>query len=244
MSDESVSKRDWPPRLWDWKSGLAILLLFLALYFGGSFWIGRHPELFPAGDGERQLVLLAGLLDIAASGGSVLLIGLLFKRHRLREIGFRRTGRQWLLIAVALFIVLIILRAILVAILWVMFPALREGLEPLEALRLRGAPLPQALLIILVVGFLAPLAEELFWRGFLHNWLRNRLGPWLAIVLSSLAFGLFHIIPLQIVAAVLMGFALAWIYEESGSLWPAILLHACNNLAALLITLLVPLPTM
>jgi membrane protease YdiL (CAAX protease family) len=43
-------------------------------------------------------------------------------------------------------------------------------------------------------------------------------------------FGIFHLIPLQMFLAGIMGIALAWIYERSNTLWAPILMHMINNL--------------
>jgi len=63
----------------------------------------------------------------------------------------------------------------------------------------------------------------------------NIISPiWLymAIIISSVLFGLIHMIPLQIVAAAFMGMALGWIYYKTKSLWFVIIIHAINNALA------------
>ena len=93
-----------------------------------------------------------------------------------------------------------------------------------------------ALLVIVLVTVIAPLGEELFFRGFFFGALRNWHGPILAAVLSGLVFGLVHagsapvgyLVPLAI-----FGFGLCMLYELTGSLYPAIALHALNNSIAL-----------
>jgi membrane protease YdiL (CAAX protease family) len=93
-----------------------------------------------------------------------------------------------------------------------------------------------ALVVIVLVTVIAPLGEELFFRGFFFGALRNWHGPILAAVLSGLVFGLVHagsapvgyLVPLAI-----FGFGLCMLYELTGSLYPAIVLHALNNSIAL-----------
>jgi membrane protease YdiL (CAAX protease family)/uncharacterized RDD family membrane protein YckC len=91
--------------------------------------------------------------------------------------------------------------------------------------------------VVLIAG-LAPVAEETFFRGFFFAGLRRRLSLWPAALISGLVFGLIHaptgvttVIPLSI-----LGAALAWLYERTGSLWPPILAHAFNNGLALALT--------
>ena len=93
-----------------------------------------------------------------------------------------------------------------------------------------------ALVVIVLVTVIAPLGEELFFRGFFFGALRNWRGPILAAILSGAVFGLVHagsapvayLVPLAI-----FGFGLCMLYELTGSLYPAIALHALNNSIAL-----------
>lgn len=84
----------------------------------------------------------------------------------------------------------------------------------------------------LTAVLIAPLLEEILFRGLILEGLLRRMSPARAIGLSALAFGLFHLHPIHIVAAGAMGLALGYIYYRTRALWLVILLHAINNLAA------------
>jgi membrane protease YdiL (CAAX protease family) len=81
---------------------------------------------------------------------------------------------------------------------------------------------------IFVVG-VAPPVEEFFFRGFLYQSLRNRIGIWGGAALSGLIFGAIHFKPDFLVPLAMLGFILALLFEKSGSLWPCILLHSIYN---------------
>jgi membrane protease YdiL (CAAX protease family) len=83
-----------------------------------------------------------------------------------------------------------------------------------------------------VLAVLAPLAEELVFRGLLYGWLRGFLPFALVAILTSALFGLAHGELAHAIAAGILGLALAFIRERSGSLWPAIVAHVVNNLVA------------
>lgn len=75
-----------------------------------------------------------------------------------------------------------------------------------------------------------PITEEFLFRGLLYRWLRDRWGTWAGIFLSALIFALIH--PPTAGAApliFLLGLALAWLYERTGSLKPGMVLHGANN---------------
>lgn len=82
---------------------------------------------------------------------------------------------------------------------------------------------------------LAPIAEEVFFRGLLQTYLVGVLGSrWRAIGLASLAFAVVHVsqphaIPALIVLSLLIGYA----YERTGALMSPILIHAFFNLKTL-----------
>jgi membrane protease YdiL (CAAX protease family) len=83
--------------------------------------------------------------------------------------------------------------------------------------------------LMLMLGALAvPLAEELLFRGILYTWLR-RWGVAVAVGVSAIVFGLFHGVSIVLPAAMLLGVVTALIYEKSGSIWPAVMVHVVNN---------------
>lgn len=87
----------------------------------------------------------------------------------------------------------------------------------------------------LSASLIAPVTEELLFRGFLFAGLRGRLGLVPAVVVSSLAFALFHFNPYAFPALVALGAVLAWLFQRSGSLWPGVALHATINTVTLLV---------
>ena len=93
----------------------------------------------------------------------------------------------------------------------------------------------KATLIVLAV-VMAPLFEEIVFRGIIQKGLINKgMNPVKAILLSSLVFGVVHGNPWQFVGAVLLGCVLGLVYYKTKSLLLPILLHAFNNLCSALL---------
>lgn len=97
----------------------------------------------------------------------------------------------------------------------------------------------ESTLNLLVVTFLvtvvAPIGEELFFRGFFFSALRNWRGAWPAAIVTGLVFGAIHLgsAPVgQLVPLAAFGVGLCLLYHWSGSLYPSIVLHALNNALA------------
>jgi membrane protease YdiL (CAAX protease family) len=101
--------------------------------------------------------------------------------------------------------------------------------------RIAESPRPMLTYMFLIFSFtFAPVAEEVFFRGFLFNAFRVRM-PWvLAIVTQSLLFGFSHVFGLvHSAGACVAGLILAIIYEWRKTLVTPILVHAgCNAVAA------------
>ncbi len=79
--------------------------------------------------------------------------------------------------------------------------------------------------------FLAPILEELFFRGFLLTFLKNFTSTWLAIFLSAGVFAFAHLNLGIVLPLWFLGIVLGIAYEHTGSLVVPISVHACFNLA-------------
>jgi membrane protease YdiL (CAAX protease family)/uncharacterized RDD family membrane protein YckC len=94
-----------------------------------------------------------------------------------------------------------------------------------------------AISAVLVIAVVAPVTEELFFRGFVFAGLRSRWPLWPSAVVVGLIFGLVHA-PTGLTAVVPLaglGVALCWLYNRTGSLWPCVTAHVVNNGLALLV---------
>ncbi|NDJ35289.1 MAG: CPBP family intramembrane metalloprotease [Chloroflexi bacterium] len=237
----------WPPTLWNWKNAVIILVVWFAGFIAVNVIaamvllvqsgvmaeiVAGNAEILetvePVVTFEVQVVSFIGLAVISL--GTVAAVNVLGPRNSLQAFGFRPMEQRWWLISAGLAVALAGSRVLLGWGLLLLFPALQESAEALAAsLLIPDLTLIESLVMMFFISFWVPFYEEVFFRGFLHNWLRNRLSLWPAIVVSSLAFGFIHIVPVQIVTAFLLGVGLAWVYEKSGSLWSAVVLHVVNN---------------
>jgi len=92
-----------------------------------------------------------------------------------------------------------------------------------------------AVAAVLLIVVVAPVTEELFFRGFVFAGLRSRWALLPAALTTGLIFGLVHATTgiTTVVPLAALGFALCWLYDRTGSLWPCIIAHAINNGLAL-----------
>jgi uncharacterized protein len=94
------------------------------------------------------------------------------------------------------------------------------------------------LFVALAVIVVAPVAEELFFRGFFYRALRTRLRVWSAALIDGLVFGSLHFqgIDMAVVLPIIAVFGIVQclIYERTGSLFAVIAVHAGFNMVAML----------
>ena len=76
---------------------------------------------------------------------------------------------------------------------------------------------------------IAPIMEEILFRGILHDALMRKYGVFVGILIASAVFGIVHLIPQQVVNAFMIGIVLGYIYYRTGALLPVILIHCINN---------------
>ncbi|MBN2805454.1 MAG: CPBP family intramembrane metalloprotease [Prolixibacteraceae bacterium] len=86
----------------------------------------------------------------------------------------------------------------------------------------------------LKVVVIAPVVEEILFRGIIMHGLMRNNRSWVAVLLSGILFSAFHLNPWQMTYTFFLGILLGWIMVKTRSLPLAILVHALNNLLVLL----------
>lgn len=93
--------------------------------------------------------------------------------------------------------------------------------------------LPSPLLFFIGGAVIAPVVEEIFFRGFVFAGLRPRYGWQKAAVISAVLFALLHFTLTAILPIFILGLIFAYLYQISESIWPPILMHMLTNALAL-----------
>jgi membrane protease YdiL (CAAX protease family) len=93
---------------------------------------------------------------------------------------------------------------------------------------------------LLLIGVLAPIVEELVFRGLLYGWIAGRWGGTAGLVVSSLAFAAAHYEPAHIILVLPLGFLFGWLRRRTDSLLPSLCSHIVNNSFALLAAVYLP----
>ena len=110
-----------------------------------------------------------------------------------------------------------------------------EQLHSAVDLSLARSDLVGLIVMGLAAVVVAPVAEELLFRGLVLRQIRQRLGPLPALLTSSLLFAAMHGDPSQMLTYTVLGAGFGLGYLWSGSLWTPVVMHALWNLTAVIL---------
>lgn len=146
----------------------------------------------------------------------------------LQDIGFRPVKPVVLLLMLPLTLAMLILSGIIAELTTSLFGDVPDAGDQLGVTSV-GLSVTDLVCLLIVAVMVAPIIEEVVFRGLLYQLVRARKGVSLAIIVSAVAFAGVHFIPLLLGVFVVMGIVFALVTEHFKSLYPAILLHALNN---------------
>jgi membrane protease YdiL (CAAX protease family) len=130
-------------------------------------------------------------------------------------------------------IVSIVVWEIVVTILPFEDPGQEQGLTPKHWEPAHAGAFAANLVLFCVV---APIVEELTFRGVGQSLLREQFGAMSAIVLIAIAFGAWHGLLIALLVLIPFGAALAYLRERTGSVLPGMVVHALFNAAAIAVS--------
>ena len=111
----------------------------------------------------------------------------------------------------------------LVGILVPFFPSYQEISDTLQAAN--GSTIS-----VLAITILAPIFEEILFRGIIFNELKKSMPVLPAIIAQGVFFGIYHLNLLQGIYAAILGCILGLIYQMTKSLWSNVIVHMTFNL--------------
>lgn len=180
-----------------------------------------------AADLGKKMMELAVVQQMALIAAPAIFMAILLTSSARKTLRLKMPSGRMLAVAVALPFVLHPLAIELLASLQSFFPQLPDSAKAAFA-AMSDDTLP--LYVIIGVFALTPaLCEEVAFRGFILSGFGSGGRTGVAIILSSVTFGLIHMVPQQVFNASLLGMVLGLIAVRSNSLWPGVAFHFCFN---------------
>jgi membrane protease YdiL (CAAX protease family) len=207
------------------------LLLVLALVIGTSLTAPFTADALALQAGEGEISLLGSAVILVAAQLGLLIVGYLFV-YRTRALAALPhfpgrdpiraivAGLGWGIVAwVGSTIVLFLVSELLA----------RLGRPPPVGPAEQAIAMLDPWVVVAATVVFAPIAEELFFRGIAFNaWLREAGRIW-AYVGSAALFAAIHLSLESLLPIFLLGLALGWVYQRTGSLLAPIAMHATVN---------------
>ncbi len=201
---------------------LMMLLQFVSLNAAGRAIVGTPPE-----ELGLKVMSIAVIQQIALIGSPAIFMALLLTSSARQTLKLTLPKFKYVVVAMLLPWLLHPLAIEILASLKQFFPQLPEGAKAaFAAMKDKSIPL------VFVFGTFAltpAICEELAFRGFILSGLGRTGRTGVAIVLSSVMFGIIHMIPQQVFNATLVGMLVGLIALRSNSLLPGVIFHFCFN---------------
>jgi membrane protease YdiL (CAAX protease family) len=222
-------RRALPPERYRGPS--VFLLLALALVIGSALTAPFTDDALALQSGAGEISLLGSAVILVAAQVGLLIVGYLFVyrtkalsalpsfpgRDPIRAIV---AGLGWGVLAwIGSTIVLFLVSELLA----------RIGRPPPVGPAEQAIAMLNPWLVTVAIVVFAPIAEELFFRGIVFNaWLREAGRTW-AYIGSAALFAAIHLSLESLLPIFLLGLALAWVYQRTGTLLAPITMHATVN---------------
>lgn len=214
-----------PPRkpAWNIWQGLFLVVIVTIIEFPLG-WLESPKDL----DSVRGILkfIEVGLGD-ALLYFSVIWIFLKFIRRPFSDLGFAKPRQRYVVLGFVVGVLLFV----------------GVGLLGSVLTKLLGTPAPQSfavavkganytwefILLTLLGGIVAPLKEEMLFRGLIYPPLRQAFGRGKGILLTGVFFATLHLEVIRFLPLFIGGVVLTWLYERSSSIWPSIVAHGTWN---------------
>jgi membrane protease YdiL (CAAX protease family) len=233
-----LSDKQWQPRL------VMMLAALIFLSLSGAVLAAKITlELLHTHISSQNLRLVSLVLSVTGFHLTALvLIHFFLLKHETNwaeGFGFaqRNTIRCIALTVAALPVVLAVMLSLGAVSQWLLsqiaeatgWNSLKPELQPAVRMLQEDWPVYFIVLQGIIALLIAPLAEEVIFRGILYTALKQRTGLVLAALISSVLFAAIHFYPAGFLSLLFLSLAAVWLYERTRNLLAPILLHALFN---------------
>lgn len=186
--------------------------------------------ILPGGAGRINQLLIGELIQCGVIFFLIWFFWRFCHKRSWQALGLQNSqGAHWLAWAIGNGFFLLVIMLMLSMLLSLLLP---HGLPPQNvAAIIATAQTPwEKLVPIIVTGLLAPVSEEVFFRGFIYNSLRCKFTTTISVLLTAAVFGCMHYDPIRVVPLMMGGIWLNILYVKTNSLYVSMVAHSVWNL--------------
>jgi len=239
-----------------WKIGDIFKIVILAFAFGYlffmvlSFCLGSVQSVMKTKftflkNNNFRMIFDTVILDVI-----VLLIILRFMhkvyKKKFASLGFvKKNIRKNILYGICGYVAIVPVILILGILVYILLNILKIKPPPQPIVGLFLAETNVALIFTssIIAAIFGPVIEEIFFRGVMYNAVKRKFGVFAGIFITSVLFSFLHTHAMTyflvgFVPILILGMALAYLYEKTGSLIPSITLHIMNNVGSVFMVFL------
>ena len=217
-----LSVLDW---LFIYTGTIVLVNLLIGTQLYPSRWMA---SLLPGGANDVNLLFIHEILQCALIAGGVMLF-LHLRQKNMQSIGWKEPeDAQDYIRAVIFGVVTCSFMLVVSGVLTQIFPQWASTQNVVET-TLQVDTRWGLLVSFLSVGVMAPLCEELLFRGYLYHAVRVKFGKWASVIITSFLFAIVHGQWFQMVPLFMAGVFLNWFYLRSESLIATVLMHSAWN---------------
>lgn len=215
---------------------IAGLMLLMMKFFIAPIAIAKLKVIFPEGLGDAELPVLILLSQL----GFILIPVLVFAYFTCRSpvATFQLVPPKWTTIPMMVLLAIVVHPLSVTLGGWInqtfpMDPGTAEQLKHMAA-QMGDTSIP---LLILLIGVLPAICEELAFRGYILSGLRHMGHKWAAICITAFLFGVTHGLLQQSISAAILGVLIGYIAVQTSSIFPGMMYHFVHNSLMVLIPL-------
>ena len=193
----------------------------------------------PGGDTAINRLFISQIMQTAITIGLIAFFLIKVRKQKFSDIGLKPfVELRWLPLALAGGVLLYVLTAFLLGILTVLFPELAEP-QNVSNIIAESQTTWEIIAVVISVAILAPLGEELLFRGYIYHSLAPNYSPLVSMLITSLVFGAMHLDFLRFIPLSFVGLFLNIVAVKSKSIYGSIIMHAAWNMVMVIMLLVV-----
>ncbi|SMB80112.1 hypothetical protein SAMN00017405_0838 [Desulfonispora thiosulfatigenes DSM 11270] len=223
--------RNNPP----WKIYEAILVFVLVIISGfllknfGQGMIISLLDFLPGGASSINQLLLSSLLQTVLFLVFIYYFVFIKYKEGLVSLGFSNNNlgywvRKGILHGISLFFLISLISLLINLVL-----NIKVNPQDVAQIIMSATTKWEMFIPFIVTGVFAPISEEIYFRGFLYQAFRKRVGVKWAIAITSIIFGSVHFDLIRFIPITIGGVWLNLLYERSGSIYPSMIAHGVWN---------------